>query len=695
MVTYPVGIVFEGYRDEVLIGEGGLGRVYRATRESTGGTVAIKSLRDVEDSSPAWHRANREVEAMLRVKGHPYVVTVEEIFRGPEGPCLVMEFLPGGSIADRGANGPITDPELVLIGQHVTEALIAAHEVGIVHRDIKPANLMIGAFGQVKVGDFGISALVRGEHQTKTASLTLAYASPEELDGDQRVGPPADVFSLAATMHHLLTGIRPTFGARIHGWPSIDGRDAAMAPVIAAIEAGLAPDIASRPTMQQFSAAFDRSAALLGDRAIKRFDGSVATVVRGEPTEPPTHEPSSKRLPLILAGVSAALVLAIGAAAVLTSGDGDDPPAITSGASDGTLQIAGLFPTTGGMSVVAAAPRAGAQLAVDEINAAGGVLGEPLDFVVADTGSTGRGAVAAFTALETPPDVVIGPISNDVGLQLVETTRPAGVLTITPAATDDLLVGDLFVRLVASNAAQGRAIGSLIAASGAERVAIVGIDAPAPRSIMDAAAGGDLDVVLEQTFGTADVSQLVDDLLADDLDAVLISAFEEDTAAVIDAIAEASGGTIPFALFGTDANTGGNLAGLVSDPTLLDGMVGTFVASPSDDDLLAELVDLADPTYAAEAYDSVVLAALAATAAGSDDAGSIETAIVDVSSGGVECTRFAECVDLLTSGEDIRYAGRSGELDLTGDLERATAPILVFRYDAAGSFDFDAVIQQG
>lgn len=78
-----------GYSDFVLIGEGGLGRVYRATRDSTGGYVAVKELRDVQSGSPAWHRARRELEALLRLKGHSFVVSVEEILEGePSTPCL-------------------------------------------------------------------------------------------------------------------------------------------------------------------------------------------------------------------------------------------------------------------------------------------------------------------------------------------------------------------------------------------------------------------------------------------------------------------------------------------------------------------------------------------------------------------------------------------------------------------------------
>ena len=140
-------------------------------------------MRNVSEGSSAWHRARRELEALLRLKGHPYVISVEEILEGPNGPCLVMEFAPGGSLMDRLCDGPLPTPEVVLIGQQVSEALSAAHALGIIHRDIKPPNLLIGSFGQVKVCDFGIASLARDDElRTKTSALTRAYASPEELD---------------------------------------------------------------------------------------------------------------------------------------------------------------------------------------------------------------------------------------------------------------------------------------------------------------------------------------------------------------------------------------------------------------------------------------------------------------------------------------------------------------------------------
>lgn len=275
-------MTFDGYRDAVLVGEGGLGRVFRAVRISTGGEVAIKELREVEEGSPAWYRARRELEALLRLKGHPYVVSVEEIIAGPSSPALVMEYLSGGSLADRVSSGALPTAEIVFIGQCVAHALSAAHEVGIVHRDIKPHNVLIGGFGQVKVCDFGIAALVRGEgSRTQTKAMTLAYASPEELDGDEHVGPPADVYSLSATLLHLITGRQPSFRDRLaNQWPIPERSEPVVDGIIHLVRRGLSSAPENRPTMADYCGALDALDLKLGAERLSRISVAKADPLR-------------------------------------------------------------------------------------------------------------------------------------------------------------------------------------------------------------------------------------------------------------------------------------------------------------------------------------------------------------------------------------------------------------------------------
>lgn len=201
-------LAVDGYSDVVAIGQGGLGDVYRARRISTGGLVAFKVLRSDGDVSTVRRRVEREVAALVQLKGHPYVVQIEEMISSSYGPIVVMEFAANGSLSDLVKEGRrLTVPECILVLEHVATALRDAHARGIIHRDIKPHNLLIGEFGQVKVCDFGIAAIARATAlRDRTSALSFRYASPEELEERDDIGPPADVYSLGVTVRHLFTG---------------------------------------------------------------------------------------------------------------------------------------------------------------------------------------------------------------------------------------------------------------------------------------------------------------------------------------------------------------------------------------------------------------------------------------------------------------------------------------------------------
>ncbi len=244
-------IEIDGYTDVVRIGQGGLGDVYRATRASTGGVVAIKVLRDVSDHSVVWHRTRRELTALVSLAGHANVIQLVELLDLDEGPALVMEFAPGGSIADllQRRDDPLSVGEAVLVGRHTAAALVAAHAQGIVHRDVKPQNLLIDAYGQVKLCDFGIAAMARTEEfGARTNAISMRYASPEDLDDEIDVGSPSDVYSLGATLLHLARGAPPTLKQRLAPWEPPPTEDHELAALDGIIASCLQPSPAARPT---------------------------------------------------------------------------------------------------------------------------------------------------------------------------------------------------------------------------------------------------------------------------------------------------------------------------------------------------------------------------------------------------------------------------------------------------------------
>jgi serine/threonine protein kinase len=217
-----------GYEDVTVVGAGGLGDVYRARRVSTGGSVAIKVVREHGDRESTDRRVRRELEALLRLKGHPNVVQIEELIELPTGLALVMEFVGGGSLMDLlGSSGPLSPARAVAAMADVTRALSDAHAVGIVHRDIKPHNVMVGQFGQCKVCDFGIAAVLKDTAYTdRTSALSYRYASPEELQDSPEIGPATDVYSLGVTLRQLLTG--ETSEARMAAGLSLASADGSL-----------------------------------------------------------------------------------------------------------------------------------------------------------------------------------------------------------------------------------------------------------------------------------------------------------------------------------------------------------------------------------------------------------------------------------------------------------------------------------
>ena len=201
------------YTDLKLLGQGGMGAVYRAFDPSLQRTVAIKVMLGQNPEFLA--RFEREARAVAKLS-HPNVVQVYDFGRDEQNnPYFVMELLPGRSLDSLlKEKGPLPPLKVADVIRQSSDGLQAAHAVGIVHRDIKPHNLMLDDHGNVKIVDFGIARdLASTEELTSTQATpgTLHYMAPEVLSG-QAADARADIYALGLVGFHLLAGKPPFTG---------------------------------------------------------------------------------------------------------------------------------------------------------------------------------------------------------------------------------------------------------------------------------------------------------------------------------------------------------------------------------------------------------------------------------------------------------------------------------------------------
>lgn len=264
------------------IGRGGFADVYRAEQFSLRRTVAVKVLRAQASDSDAEARFERECHAIGAVSDHPHIVGVHEGGFTRNGRAyLVMEYLPGGSLYERLVDdGPLPVPEIVDIGIKIGKALAVAHRTGVLHRDVKPANIMISAYGEPALGDFGI-ARVEGGHQTATGLVTasFAHAAPEVLEGNVP-SASADIYSLGSTMFELMAGQPPYFSPEDESiWPLM--KRILSEPMPSPESIGMSPRLGavfSRATARDLSQRYVEADELVNDLVEVASDPLAVTV---------------------------------------------------------------------------------------------------------------------------------------------------------------------------------------------------------------------------------------------------------------------------------------------------------------------------------------------------------------------------------------------------------------------------------
>jgi serine/threonine-protein kinase len=275
-VSIQPGTRLGQYEVQDLIGQGAMGFVYRAYHVQLERTGAVKVLQGIAPDIDSTARFRHEAQAIAQMR-HPNIVNVFDFGEYEGTPYMIIEYVPGGSLASRMKQGSMETAAALKYLRGMAAGLDYAHSLGIVHRDVKPANVLLEKDESPVIADFGLVKLLQStslKSMTGVTTGTPAYMSPEQVTGS-KVGPPADRYSLATIAYEMLTGSIPFDGeglmevlyAQVHRDPPLpSARNSSLNPQVdAVILRGLAKDPAAR--WESCTAFVDALAAALAEKS--------------------------------------------------------------------------------------------------------------------------------------------------------------------------------------------------------------------------------------------------------------------------------------------------------------------------------------------------------------------------------------------------------------------------------------------
>lgn len=400
---------------------------------------------------------------------------------------------------------------------------------------------------------------------------------------------------------------------------------------------------------------------------------------------------------------ASALVLSACGGGDEPSGEAEDPNTSeesesSAPAGDGVLTLGSLLPSTGDLAFLGPPEFAGVDLAIEDMNAAGGVLGEDVVDVDADSGD-GTPDIAGAEVdklLNANADAIIGAAASGVSVSVIDKITGAGVVHFSPANTaagfDTYDDNGLYFRTAPSDRLQGQVLANLAVEDGFSNVAVMarqdfygeGLAEQVQTTLEEKGA-----TVAEFSLYAADAQNYtaeVNKIAGAEPDALVLIGFEETTKILPQLIAKGIGPQ-DIQIYLVD----GNLADYSSESFDLTGVKGTLPVSgnpdPGFNDRLLEVnPKLKDFSYGPQSYDAALILGLAAIAAGSDNGEAVGGEIINVTREGTQCTTFEECAQLLEDGEDIDYEGASGPTDMNDSGSPASGTIGINEYSKGNTF---------
>ena len=362
------------------------------------------------------------------------------------------------------------------------------------------------------------------------------------------------------------------------------------------------------------------------------------------------------------------------AAALDDPGDLVEAAPTCTGESDGVLKVGGLLPETGNLAFLGPPEFAGAALAADDINAAGGVLGADVEWSPGD--SSDNGDVANQTVdrhLADGADVILGAASSGVSFTVIDKITGACKIHFSPANTSpdftEYEEDDLYFRTAPSDVLQGRVLADLIVSEGSTTVGLMALQDPYGEGLLnftkipleEQGAEVVVDFVYDPAAPNFDAE--VEQMVSADPEAVVVIGFDE-SAQILAGLFEQGFTPDVKKIYLVDGNVGNALGLNFTEEGVLTGIKGTLPTAEVSEEFKARLLEtdpgLIDFTYGPETYDAFVITALAAEQAGSDDPALIAANINGITRDGEKCSTFEECKALIADGTDIDYDGPSG-----------------------------------
>lgn len=369
---------------------------------------------------------------------------------------------------------------------------------------------------------------------------------------------------------------------------------------------------------------------------------------------------------------------------------------------DGVFTVGTLLPQTGSLAFLGPPEFAAVELAVNDMNEAGGVLGKDVVLVNSDSGDAQNpiASQSVDSLFAKDVDVILGAASSSVSLLVIDKITSEGVVQLSPANTSDQFStycdNGLYFRTAPPDTLQGRVLADTVIADGNATVGILALQDAYGTGLADRitknveAANAEIVEKIVYDPKAPSYATEVSSIKAADPEAIVLIGFDE-TKKIIPELVKQGIGPANKKIYLVDGNLS-DFSKVFEPGTMGPNVKGSLPGVAATDELKKRLatVDpkLKDWSYAAESYDGVVLMGLAAIAAESDAGPALAKELVNVSRDGTKCTTFKECAELLEAGEDIDYDGYSGPVDFLPTGDPGTAFIGIYQYKADGTYDF-------